>query len=107
MTGLPNAGGPGPIRPASSTQPAAKPGPLERTEGGSAAFQALLDRLHARARELEELKGRVADPAELGRAVDTARASLEDAVSLGDRLLEAYRAERQGGAEGNATGDGA
>lgn len=61
-----------------------------RPESG-VAFRALLERLEARTQELEE-KGRTLDDAAgLAGALSTARASLEDAVSLGDQLLEAYR----------------
>lgn len=55
------------------------------------AFEALLDRLEQRAQRLRDREGEVNDPAGLSGAVDDARASLEDALSLGDRLLEAYR----------------
>jgi len=55
------------------------------------AFEALLEQLEQRAQRLRDREGEVNDPAGLSGAVDDARASLEDALSLGDRLLEAYR----------------
>ena len=55
------------------------------------AFKALLERLEAHTRELEVRGQAIEDADGLAGALDTARASLEDAVSLGDRLLEAYR----------------
>ena len=63
----------------------------ELQENQSPAFQVLLDRLQQRARELEETRETVDDPARLAGAVDSARASLADALSLGEELLEAYR----------------
>ena len=58
---------------------------------GGVAFQALIENLEAQARELEERAASVANPADLAGAVDRAHASLQDALSLSDRLLEAYR----------------
>lgn len=66
------------------------------------AFEVLLERLTTRAAELEQRSQRVETPEQVGQAVDAARASLEDALTLGERLLEAYRHARQTG-----TGDGA
>lgn len=71
-------------------RPSPGPGAAARPESG-VAFRALLERLEARTQELEE-QGRTLDDASgLAGALSTARASLEDAVSLGDQLLEAYR----------------
>ena len=80
-----------PVR--SSTAPAAPP--RESGSAESPAFRVLLERLAERAQELETKSRAVDEPAQLAGAVDAARASLEDALSLGDRLLEAYRVERQ------------
>jgi hypothetical protein len=55
----------------------------------------LLERLQATARELQEKARGVEKPAELAGAVDRARQSLDDALALGGRLLEAWRSERQ------------
>lgn len=73
--------------PASAGAPAASP-------AQGAAFKALLDQLEAQARELAEKSDQVDGPSELASAVDRAHASLQDALSLSERLLEAYRAER-------------
>ena len=56
-----------------------------------AAFRALLERLEEQASSLEAQSRSVQDASGLAGAVDTARASLEDAVSLSEDLLEAYR----------------
>jgi hypothetical protein len=55
------------------------------------AFHVLLERLQERARELETTSRELEGSADLTQAVDAARASLEDANELGDRLLEAFR----------------
>jgi len=57
----------------------------------SAAFRVLLDKLQAQARELEEKSQAVEAPEHLAEAVDMARASLDDALSLSDQLLERFR----------------
>lgn len=70
----------------------------EAAEAGGFEFRLLLERLETRASDLAQATRAVDSPDELGRAVDTARASLEEALSLKDQLLEAYRqAERQNG----------
>jgi hypothetical protein len=56
------------------------------------AFQALLERLTARAAELEAKSKALETPEQLPQAVDAARASLEEALDLGQKLLDAYRA---------------
>jgi hypothetical protein len=86
------AGAPGAARKAGPGGPQASP-----PEGSAAspAFQALLERLQATAQELQERARGVEKPAELQGAVDRARQSLDDALALGGRLLEAWRAERQ------------
>lgn len=90
------AGGPAP---AGAARKATPPEPKAAPQQGSAAspaFHVLLERLQESARELQEKARGVEKPAELAGAVDRARQSLHDALSLGDRLLEAWRAERQG-----------
>jgi len=67
--------------PATSTSPAA----------AGAAFQVLLERLQTNARELEVQARSIENPKDLTGAVDRAHASLQDALSLSDRLVEAYR----------------
>ena len=80
-----------PIQRTGATQPST-PRPSEGTsENRSPAFQVLLERLQEQARELERTRETVDDPADLAGAVDSARTSLEDALSLGAELLEAYR----------------
>jgi hypothetical protein len=59
------------------------------------AFRVLLEQLQARAQELEQTTQDVSDPDRLAGAVDTARASLEDALSLSDQILEAFHEARQ------------
>lgn len=76
-----------------------EPKGAEESGASGAAFRVLLERLEERARELSEQSLEVADASGLAGAVDTARASLADAMTLGERLLEAYREARlQGGA---------
>lgn len=57
-----------------------------------AAFRALLERMEAGARDLERASEEVEDPAALGAAVASARATVEEALSAGGDLLEAVRA---------------
>ncbi len=98
MNGTPIQGQvPDPLRPASEVTPKSKTtGQNTPVEGSSSpTFQALLERLHERANELEKTSQTLDTPELLAGAVDSARASLEDAQSLSDRLLEAYRASRQ------------
>jgi hypothetical protein len=59
----------------------------------------LLERLTARAAELREKSQSVETPEELPAALDSARASLEEALQLGNELLEAYRSARTGAQE--------
>jgi hypothetical protein len=89
-----------PFTPADALRPEApgRPDQPRPTGSGAAAdarlFETLLERLTARAAELEEKSKTLAAPEELPGAVDAARASLEDALALGAELLEAYRASR-------------
>jgi hypothetical protein len=70
----------------------AKPGaaPAKTSEGG-VEFQAMLDRIEERARELSAASSDPLQPQELAGAVDRARESLEDVMTLKEQLLEAYR----------------
>jgi flagellar hook-basal body complex protein FliE len=70
---------------AKTTNP--NPGPA----AAGAAFQALLERLETNARELEAQSQSIESPQDLTGAVDRAHASLQDVLSLSDRLVEAYR----------------
>lgn len=69
------------------------------------AFKALLESLEARAKDLRSQAGDVKEPADLAGAVDQAGASLQDALSLSDRLLEAYRAASTRDDSPDARGD--
>ena len=73
--------------PAGARTTSANPGPA----AAGAAFQALLERLETNARELEAQSQSIDSPQDLSGAVDRAHASLQDVLSLSDRLVEAYR----------------
>lgn len=96
------------VRAASSelVRPAA---PQDATRG--IAFRALLEQLDRDAQALERDATGIRGPEELAGAVDRAEASFQDALSLGDRLLEAYRAtlahQDAQVNRGGARGDGA
>jgi hypothetical protein len=91
--------GDGSLRPVGGARPGgAREG--ASTEGGGPAFQALLEKLQQQARSLSQDTEAVARPEDLSGAVDRARATLDDALSLSDQLLEAYReATQQRGAD--------
>lgn len=92
--------GPETIRP---TAPAQTPAQAPQRSANSPSFEVLLERLQTKAQELDERSQTVNDPENLSGAVEAARASLDDAVSLGDRLLEAYREARQQSDNGTDT----
>src|SRR5689334_15061618 len=79
--------------PASRAAAPAGPAPKSASAAAAsgAAFQALLEKLESNARELELESQKVQSTHELTGAVDRAHASLQDVLSIGDRLLEAYR----------------
>lgn len=80
--------------------------PPDRPAAG-AEFQALLERIETRARELARTTDDVHAPDQLAGAVDSARTSLEEVLDLKERLLEAYRQEqRQGGQRQSGPGTG-
>ena len=66
-----------------------------KKEGSGVAFRALLDSLQVRATELSEQSEAVDRPADLSEAVGQARETLEEALDVHDRLLEAFRQARQ------------
>jgi hypothetical protein len=68
-----------------------------------AAFRALLERLEEKTRALGAASESLDDPRALGDAVESARASVEEAVLLGSDLLEAYRAAQQRASGGPTT----
>lgn len=57
------------------------------------AFRALLERLRAGADQLAHSSEEASDAKTLSHAVGEAQSSLRDALSLSERLLEAYRAD--------------
>ncbi len=71
------------------------PKPVDPSKASGPAFQALLDRIQSQTKQLQESSKTTDDPASLNKAVDLARASLDDALSLGDGLLEAFREAQQ------------
>lgn len=76
------------------------PGPAQSIEAPSdpkagLAFKALLERLEEETRRLAKASDGVQGARDLAGAVDVARESVEEAIQLGDQLLEAYRAARQ------------
>ena len=78
-------------------------GSPSETKAQGAAFRALLEKLDAKARNLEEQTLGVDDAKNLAGAVEGAKASLAEALSLGEELLESYRQSRQ---QGDATTQG-
>ena len=58
---------------------------------GGPAFQALLARLQTKASDLHSSSGSVDDSEQLRGAVEQARTTLVEALSLGDQVLEAFR----------------
>jgi hypothetical protein len=80
-------GGAGRILPAAGKATSSGSGSL----AAGAAFHALLERLETQARELEVRSRSIETQKDLTGAVDRAHASLQDVLSLGDRLVEAYR----------------
>ncbi|MEM9800492.1 MAG: hypothetical protein AAGA20_09200 [Planctomycetota bacterium] len=85
------------------TQGAGQSQPASADPAAGAAFRALLERLEAKSRALGEASESVDDPHRLAAAVEDARTSVADAVSLGSDLLEAYRAAQQRAAAGSTT----
>ncbi len=67
---------------------------VESKEQG-VAFRALLEQLEQKARVLEEQANGVDDAVNLAGAVEGAKASLADALSLGEELLETFRQSQQ------------
>lgn len=74
-------------------------------ESGGVAFRALLERLEQDARTLEHDAKHIEGATALAGAVDRAHASLQDALSLGDQLLEAYRQALAQPPPANASGN--
>jgi hypothetical protein len=84
-----------PILPGQKTQcvqpaPGAPPRVQSSTEP-SLAFQALIERLREQARTLEQSTAEPLSARDLPGAVQAAQHSLQDALSIADGLVEAYR----------------
>lgn len=73
-------------------------GPRGSSASGASAngavFQALLERLASSTQRLEAREESVTDATSLAGAVEDARQTLGDALSLKEQLLEAYRQRR-------------
>ena len=74
---------------------ATKPKGAGPTDGTQPSFQVLLERLQESASALERESVSVEEPDELAGAVDRARESLQDALTLKEELLEAWRQAAQ------------
>ncbi len=79
-----------PLSPAPASNPA---------EG--AAFKALLEKLEEGNRRMAAAAAGVESPGDLAGAVSDAGRSVQQALDLGDELLEAYRASQQNPPESN------
>ncbi len=92
---------PRPIGPGETTSAKPTRAPENQTEPRDGpAFKALLEKLQQQAQSLHRESETIARPEELSDAVDLARSSLNDALSLSDQLLEAFReAVQNDGAE--------
>ena len=105
MEQQPIQGGPGGPKAPQNTGPvrraddASGRSPQAESTGESPAFHVLLERLSKSASELENQSATVDDSRHLAGAVDQARDSLNEALALGGRLLEAWRAEQQARAQ--------
>lgn len=73
------------------TQAAGSKSAVQGPSRGGPAFEALLEKLDSNAAELQRKGAAVESSDHLAQAVDSARSTLVDALSLGDQLLEAYR----------------
>lgn len=83
-----------PSRAASVGRREATPASRKSDAGGAAAFKALLDELEQRAQALEVESAKDLTQDDLAGAVDNARISLNQMLSLKDQLLEAWQASQ-------------
>jgi len=97
-TPVPRTPGPDPAR--ESGAAAARPAGAA-ARGDAAAFQVLLEKLQAQARRLHGASEAIDGPEDLPGAIDSARETLRDALSLSDQLLEAYRQSQLAGPTGD------
>ena len=110
MTSVPDSGTPRVgMRPGSSASGSADG--VRRAAAGVAgdqsqapAFDALLRELAAKAARLDARGAEVTDAEQLRGAVDSARATLDDALSLGASVLEAFRGTQHTLRASNADG---
>lgn len=66
--------------------------PRQAEGADGAAFRALLEKMEQSAHQLRRASESLDSPAQLGPAVESARHSVEQALTLGSDLLEAFRA---------------
>ncbi len=98
--------GSSPLNPASAITPG-KAGQQDPAAGtGGPAFRALLESLQEKSRSLSVDSQKVEKPEDLSGAVDRARSTLTDALSLSDQLMEAYRQAGHGRDAKSPGGDG-
>jgi flagellar hook-basal body complex protein FliE len=84
-----------PIRPTGAANSAGPVSSAPKSDsGGAVAFKALLDELEQRAQALEVESSKDLTKDDLAGAVDSARISLEQMLSLKDQLLEAWQASQ-------------
>ncbi len=82
-----------------------QPGRADATSSGQGAtFKALLEKLDGQARQIQQVSEQVDRPDQLAGAVDQARDSLDEALSLGNQLLEAFRANQLQTPNGESAG---
>lgn len=98
MSEIPIRSGPGDPEAVRGAQDVQRSGP---SSGDAPAFRTLLEQLEQRAAELRRHEAELGDASHLAGAVGDARASLEDALTLKDQLLEAYRASLGQGSRGD------
>ena len=103
MLESPNPAGPPHAPDTIGRVPATGTSPAQRAGEPGVAFRALLERLEGQARGLAHAGDDLREPEQLADAVDRARTSLADALSLGEELLEALRAARHGAADERRT----
>jgi len=87
--------GSNPLRPVDGAQAQPSSKATDAKSKDNPAFRILLEKLQSQARELEEKSNTLEAPEHLAEAVDIARASLDDALSLSDQLLESFRSAEQ------------
>jgi len=98
---------PGGFKPDSiqGTQPASQVEKRGDSNVGGVAFRALLDKLENQAQDLKSQAENVEGSGELAGAVGSAQESLQQALSLSNQLVEAFRQSLQQ-AETNKPDDG-